>query len=186
MKMMTKRSKSPVSGKKLRNHFRRSIPAGLAALCLLLSGWDGNQQTNYVYVLNDQMQVTGQIDGLAPGEMIYSARFMGDIGYFVTYRNVDPLFAVDLSDPENPRIIGQLKVTGFSDYLHFYGEDRLLGIGWETNPETGEQTGGFVIEEKKHSSHKGVLESVYCISWEVPAQEGQTGRRKCRICVKPA
>ena len=46
-----------------------------------------------------------------------------------------------LSDPENPRIIGQLKVTGFSDYLHFYGEDRLLGIGWETNPETGEQTG---------------------------------------------
>ena len=52
--------------------------------------------------------------------------------------------------------------------------------------ETGEQTGGFVIEEKKHSSHKGVLESVYCISWEVPAQEGQTGRRKCRICVKPA
>ena len=138
-------------------------------LRLLLSGWDGNQQTNYVYVLNDQMQVTGQIDGLAPGEMIYSARFMGDIGYFVTYRNVDPLFAVDLSDPENPRIIGQLKVTGFSDYLHFYGEDRLLGIGWETNPETGEQTGlklsMFDISDPENITeiHKLVIEGVdYC------------------------
>ena len=138
-------------------------------LRLLLSGWDGNQQTNYVYVLNDQMQVTGQIDGLAPGEMIYSARFMGDIGYFVTYRNVDPLFAVDLSDPENPQIIGQLKVTGFSDYLHFYGEDRLLGIGWETNPETGEQTGlklsMFDISDPENITeiHKLVIEGVdYC------------------------
>lgn len=138
-------------------------------LRLLLSGWDGNQQTNYVYVLNEQMQVTGQIDGLAPGEMIYSARFMGDIGYFVTYRNMDPLFAVDLSDPENPRIIGELKVTGFSDYLHFYGEDQLLGIGWETDPETGEQKGlklsMFDISDPENITeiHKMVIEGVdYC------------------------
>ena len=101
--------------------------------------------------------------------MIYSARFMGDIGYFVTYRNVDPLFAVDLSDPENPQIIGQLKVTGFSDYLHFYGEDRLLGIGWETNPETGEQTGlklsMFDISDPENITeiHMLVIEGVdYC------------------------
>ena len=110
-------------------------------LRILLSGWDGSQQNNYVYVLDEDMNITGRIEGIAPGETIYSARFMGDIGYFVTYRNVDPLFTVDFSDPENPEIIGELKVTGFSDYLHFYGEDKLLGIGWETDAETGEQIG---------------------------------------------
>ena len=62
----------------------------------------------------------------------------------------------------------------------------IQGENYACVVETGDQTGGFVIEEKKNSSHKGVPESVYCISWEVPAQEGQTGRRKCRICVKPA
>ena len=66
---------------------------------------------------------------------------MEDTGYFVTYKNVDPLFSVDLSDPENPRILGELKVTGFSSYLHFYGEDRLLGIGSETDPDTGASKG---------------------------------------------
>lgn len=138
-------------------------------LRLLLSGWDGDQQINYVYVLNKQMQVIGQIDGLAPGETIYSARFMGDTGYFVTYRNVDPLFAVDLSDPENPQIIGQLKVTGFSDYLHFYGEDQLLGIGWETDPESGERMGlklsMFDVSDPENirEIHKLVIEGVdYC------------------------
>lgn len=135
-------------------------------LRLLLSGWDGEQSTNYVYVLDGQMQVVGQLDGLAPGETIYSARFLGTMGYFVTYRNVDPLFAVDLSDPENPQIIGQLKVTGFSDYLHFYGENQLLGIGWETDPETGEQTGlklsMFDISDPENITevHKLVIEGV--------------------------
>lgn len=142
-------------------------------LRLLLTGWDGNQQINYVYVLNEQMQVTGQIDGLAPGESIYSARFMGDMGYFVTYRNVDPLFAVDLSDPQDPQIVGQLKVTGFSDYLHFYGEDQLLGIGWETDPETGERIGlklsMFDISDPENirEIHKLVIEGVdYCPAME--------------------
>lgn len=55
---------------------------------------------------------------------------MGDTGYFVTYRQVDPLFSVDLSDPENPKILGELKIPGFSEYLHPYGDGKLLGIGW--------------------------------------------------------
>ena len=66
---------------------------------------------------------------------------MGDTGYFVTYRETDPLFSADLSDPENPKIKGKLKITGFSQYLHIYGEDRLLGIGWETDPDTGWEEG---------------------------------------------
>ena len=54
---------------------------------------------------------------------------MGDAGYFVTFRQIDPLFSVDLSDPENPKVIGELKIPGFSEYLHPYGDGRLLGIG---------------------------------------------------------
>lgn len=95
-----------------------------------------DQQTgdtsNSLYILDESLQVTGKVEGLARGESIYSARFMGDTGYFVTYRQVDPLFSVDLTDVTNPVVLGELKVSGFSEYLHFYGENQLLGMGWET------------------------------------------------------
>ena len=93
--------------------------------------------TNAVYVLDENLKVTGSIEDLAEDERIYSARFFGDTGYFVTFRETDPLFSVDLSDPENPKILGELKIPGFSEYLHFYGEDRLLGIGMSADEETG-------------------------------------------------
>lgn len=111
-------------------------------LRVLLTDWSGaNGPTNRVYVLDDKMVIQGKIENLAEGETIYSARFMGNTGYFVTYRNMDPLFSVDFTDMEHPRILGELKVTGFSDYLHFYGEGQLLGLGWETDPDTGETKG---------------------------------------------
>lgn len=110
-------------------------------LRVLTTRWSGNTQDNCIYVLNQDMEIVGKADGLAEGESIYSARFMGNTGYFVTYRQVDPLFSVDFTDPENPKILGELKVTGFSEYLHFYGENRLLGIGWETDPDTGTRKG---------------------------------------------
>ena len=93
--------------------------------------------TNAVYVLDDKLKVIGSIEGLAEEERIYSARFFRDTGYFVTFRETDPLFSVDLSDPENPNILGELKIPGFSEYLHFYGENRLLGIGMSADEETG-------------------------------------------------
>lgn len=99
------------------------------------------RQTNALYVLDDELKLVGSIEGLAENEQIYSARFMGDVGYFVTFRQTDPLFTVDLSDPENPKILSELKVSGFSEYLHIYGEDRLLGIGMEADEETGVQQG---------------------------------------------
>lgn len=99
------------------------------------------EDINALYVLNEKMELTGKITGLAPGERIYSARFMGETGYFVTYENTDPLFSVDLSDPSNPTILGKLKIPGFSNYLHFYGENTLLGIGEETDPNTQEFLG---------------------------------------------
>ena len=111
-------------------------------LRVLTTMWNSNgEQENFVTVLDKEMNKAGEIEGLAKGETIYSARFMGDIGYFVTYRNMDPLFSVDFSDPKEPKILGELKITGFSEYLHFYGEDKLLGIGWETNPDNGERKG---------------------------------------------
>lgn len=105
--------------------------------------WDEQNMVdiNGLYVLDKNLKIVGRIDELAPDETIQSARFMGTTGYFVTYRQMDPLFSVDLSDPENPQILGELKITGFSEYLHFYDENLLLGIGWETDPNTGSTLG---------------------------------------------
>lgn len=110
-------------------------------LRVVVTSNDQATTSNALYVLDKKMKVTGSLQNLAPGETIQSARFMGDSGYFVTYRQMDPLFSVDLKDPKNPKILGELKITGFSSYLHFYGKDKLLGIGYETDPDTGSQIG---------------------------------------------
>lgn len=99
---------------------------------------------NSVYVLDQGLEEIGKIEGLAEDERIYSARFMGDIGYFVTFQETDPLFSVDFSIPEEPKILGQLKIPGFSDYLHLYGEGKLLGIGMDVDEET-QITGGVKL-----------------------------------------
>lgn len=98
-------------------------------------------RSNGLYILARDLTVKGKIDGLAKDELVYSARFLGDWGYFVTFRQTDPLFAVDLSDPEKPVVKGELKVSGFSEYLHFYDDHLLLGIGMEADEETGRQEG---------------------------------------------
>jgi len=92
----------------------------------------GRTTQNNVYTLDMGLNVTGSLEGLAPGETIYSARFMGERGYLVTFKQVDPLFVIDLSDPYNPEELGYLKVTGYSDYLHPYDENHIIGIGKET------------------------------------------------------
>jgi len=98
---------------------------------------ESENRSNALYVLESDLNIIGKIENLAENERIYSARFLGDTGYFVTFRQTDPLFAVDLKDPDNPKILSELKISGFSEYLHFYGEDRLLGIGMEADEETG-------------------------------------------------
>lgn len=113
--------------------------------CLRLLTTAGNTITgdasNNLYLFDEDLKLTGKLEGMAQGEEIYAARYLGDMAYFVTYRNTDPLFAVDLSDAKNPELVGELKITGFSEYLHFWGEDKLVGIGYETDPDTGEQKG---------------------------------------------
>ena len=93
---------------------------------------------NNVYVLDMNLDVVGELEDLAPGEQIYSARFMGDRLYLVTFRNIDPLFVIDLSNPTAPTVLGQLKVTGYSGYLHPYDENHIIGIGKETEYEAKE------------------------------------------------
>lgn len=100
-----------------------------------------NDDENLVTILDKKLDKISSIENLAKGESIYSARFMKEAGYFVTYEQVDPLFSVDLSNPEKPKILGKLKIPGFSEYLHFYGEDKLLGIGMSTDEESGVSEG---------------------------------------------
>jgi len=94
--------------------------------------WEGNSLNN-LYVLNEEMKIIGKTEDLAQGERIYSARFMGDRAYLVTFKNVDPLFVIDLKNPENPEVLGYLKIPGYSDYLHPYDETHVIGIGKDVN-----------------------------------------------------
>lgn len=125
------------------------------------------KDSNALYILDENLEELSRIDGLAKDEMVYSARFMGDTGYFVTYKQVDPLFSVDLSDPKKPKILGELKIPGFSDYLHPYGDGLLLGIGMDVD-ETGTVTNGvklsmFDISDPSNVKEveKYVLEDIY-------------------------
>ncbi len=99
------------------------------------------EETNALYILDASLNVTGRLEGLAKGETIRSARFLGHTGYLVTFRQMDPLFTVDLSDPEHPEVFKELKVSGFSEYLHVYGNGMLLGIGMEADEESGRELG---------------------------------------------
>jgi len=85
-----------------------------------------------VYVLDKDLKVVGAVEKLAPDERIYSARFMQDRVYLVTFKQMDPLFVIDLSSPTNPKVLGELKIPGFSNYLHPYDDTTLIGFGKDT------------------------------------------------------
>jgi inhibitor of cysteine peptidase len=95
--------------------------------------WDATSK-NHVFVLDKDMKESGKLMNLAPGEQIYSARFMGDRCYLVTFKKIDPLFVLDLSNPKSPKVLGKLKIPGYSDYLHPYDENHLIGIGKDALP----------------------------------------------------
>lgn len=123
--------------------------------------------TNALYVLNKDLKEVGKLENLAEGEQVYSARFMQESCYFVTYKQVDPLFSADLSDPKKPKVLGELKIPGFSDYLHPYGDELLLGIGMDVEEDgatvNGVKLSMFDISDPKDVKevHKTVLEECY-------------------------
>jgi inhibitor of cysteine peptidase len=127
--------------------------------------WQGNTSNN-LYVLDSSMQIVGKVEDMAPGERIYSARFIGDRGYMVTFRQVDPLFVLDLSDPTNPQQLGYLKVTGVSDYLHPYDATHLIGVGQEANDKgriTGFKVSLFDVSDVSNpvEMSKYVIDNMY-------------------------
>ncbi len=115
---------------------------------------DEDAAKNNMYVLNDNLEVVGKVEDLAPGEKIYSARFMGDKAYLVTFKKVDPLFVIDLKNPQEPEVLGKLKITGYSNYLHPFEENYLIGIGKST----------VAAEEGDFAWYQGVKISLFDIS----------------------
>jgi uncharacterized secreted protein with C-terminal beta-propeller domain len=97
-----------------------------------------------LYVLDKNMKVVGRVEKLAKGERIYSVRFMQDRAYLVTFRQTDPLLVIDLKNPTSPQVLGELKVPGFSSYLHPYDSATLIGLGKEAD-ENGRITGGIKL-----------------------------------------
>ncbi|HWR26341.1 MAG TPA: beta-propeller domain-containing protein [candidate division Zixibacteria bacterium] len=108
----------------------------------------GSKQYNNVYVMDKDLGITGKLEEIAPDERIFSTRFIGNRLYMVTFKRIDPLFVIDLSNPKEPKILGQLKIPGFSDYLHPYDENHIIGVGKETGDN---QWGGTSIKGVKLS-----------------------------------
>ncbi len=105
--------------------------------------WDPQDiYSNSIYILNEDLSVEGKLTDIAEGERIYSSRFDNDRIYIVTYRDVDPFFVIDASDPKDPRVLGYLKIPGFSTYLHILGDGNILGFGTETAEQDGRVTTG--------------------------------------------
>lgn len=100
---------------------------------LLLQTYSSEESMqNNLYVTDADLNVIGSITDIAPGENIYAARYIGDLAYFITYQQVDPLFVADLSDPTSPTLLGNVEISGYSEYLHPFGDGLMLGIGFET------------------------------------------------------
>ncbi len=91
--------------------------------------WEERESYSNLYVLDEKMKIVGKVEKLAEGERIYSVRFMQNRAYLVTFKQVDPLFVIDLSNPTNPKVLGELKIPGYSSYLHPYDETTLIGLG---------------------------------------------------------
>ncbi|NLI92981.1 MAG: hypothetical protein GX434_12555 [Peptococcaceae bacterium] len=115
------------------NQFSMDENNGYFRIATTIQKYSPNAQemTNNLYILDSGMNVRGKIENMAPGEKIYSVRFLGNRGYLVTFKTVDPLFVLDLKDPNQPRILGELKIPGYSNYLHPYDENHIIGFGKE-------------------------------------------------------
>ncbi len=103
-----------------------------------------NTNGSKVVVFNDNLEKIGQTSYLAKGENMYSSRFFGNKAYLVTYRTVDPLYVIDLSEPTTPKVLGELKIPGYSTYLHPYDENHIIGIGMETKETVNRNSFGRV------------------------------------------
>lgn len=121
------------------NHFRIATTSGNKW------GLGGSGSSNNVYVLDENTTLVGRLENIAPGERIFSTRFMGERAYMVTFKNVDPLFVLDLKNPAAPSILGALKIPGYSDYLHPYDVNHVIGFGKDTVELTQKDSSGRIV-----------------------------------------
>ncbi|RZQ64689.1 beta-propeller domain-containing protein [Amycolatopsis suaedae] len=119
----------------LLNQYAMSEHAGHLRVATTLSGERGDSESAVTVLArrDNRLDTVGRVDGLGRGERIHGVRFVGPVGYVVTFRQTDPLYTVDLSDPARPRATGELKITGYSAYLHDVGNNRLIGVGQEAD-----------------------------------------------------
>lgn len=122
-------------------------------------GWVSSEASaNDVYVLDADLDREGELLDLGQGERIYAARFIGETGYLVTFKETDPFYVLDLSDPDEPRKAGELKIPGYSSYLHPLGKDMILGVGKEddkvklslfdvSSPDDPREISKYVLDE---------------------------------------
>ncbi|MFI6792877.1 beta-propeller domain-containing protein [Nonomuraea sp. NPDC050383] len=119
---------------RLLNQYSLSEYDGHLRVATTVTSGDGESSVSGVHVLRtSDMAETGRVGGLGKDERIYSVRFIGAVGYCVTFKQVDPLYTLDLRDPAAPKLTGELKITGYSAYLHPAGDGRLIGIGQEAS-----------------------------------------------------
>ena len=148
----THRATGEVPGTLL-NQFSMSLHDGLLRVATTEGDPFAGGSESRVAVLRpaaDRLEVVGSVGGLGRGETIHAVRFLGQRAYVVTFRQTDPLYTVDLSDPAAPQVTGELKITGYSAYLHPLGDDRLLGVGQEATLEgqvTGTQVSVFDVAD---------------------------------------
>lgn len=108
------------------NHLRVATTIGASL-------WGVGESANDVYILDANLNITGSVLDMGLTEQIYSARFIEDKGYVVTFRRIDPFYVLDLSNPKNPQLKGELKIPGYSSYLHPISKDKILGVGEESS-----------------------------------------------------
>lgn len=145
-----------------------------------------NQTVNDVYVLDDDLKITGSVKDMGKEERIYSVRFIGDRGYVVTFRQTDPFYVLDLSNPRNPALRGELKIPGYSSYLHPIGDHKVLGIGKEdsqvkvslfdaSSPENPQEKSKYTLSEywseAMNNHHAFLLDSKHQVFF-MPGSQG--------------
>lgn len=130
-----------------------------------VTGIGENVSKNNMYVLDMNLKTVGAIEDIAPGEKIYSVRYIGDRAYMVTFRKVDPLFVIDLSNPELPEILGKLKIPGYSDYLHPYDENHLVGFGKDAAVVSNEEgSWGWADEDGTAAYYQGMKIALFDVT----------------------
>ncbi|PIW36934.1 MAG: hypothetical protein COW24_03175 [Candidatus Kerfeldbacteria bacterium CG15_BIG_FIL_POST_REV_8_21_14_020_45_12] len=168
----------------LLNQFSIDESDGFLRLATTIHGPSNDTSVNDLYVLDENLAIVGSVADLGAGERIYSARFVGAAGYIVTYRETDPFFVFDLSNPELPKVVGELKIPGYSSYLHPVDDVSVLGVGknekgkiklsWfdVTDPTTPVESSKAVIEEDwsgvLSTHHAFLLDSVHSVFF-IPA-----------------